>query len=67
MRQIAESRNGFDDQRAEKFNYALQPMPFEQFRDLVTSEQSEVPGYFIYDAIKNRQERPGLESTRLGV
>jgi rhodanese-related sulfurtransferase len=46
-----------------KFNYALQPMPFEQFRDLVTSEQPEAPGYFVYDAIKNRQERPGLEST----
>ena len=46
-----------------KFNYALQPMPFEQFRDLVTSEQPEAPGYFIYDAIRNRQERPGLEST----
>jgi glyoxylase-like metal-dependent hydrolase (beta-lactamase superfamily II)/rhodanese-related sulfurtransferase len=46
-----------------KFNYALQPMPFEQFRDLVTSEQPEAPGYFVYDAIKNRQERAGLEST----
>ncbi|MCA9011276.1 MAG: MBL fold metallo-hydrolase [Planctomycetaceae bacterium] len=46
-----------------KFNYALQPMPFEQFRDLVTSEQPEAPGYFVYDAIKNRQERPDLEST----
>jgi hydroxyacylglutathione hydrolase len=46
-----------------KFNYALQPMSFEQFRDLVTSEQPEAPGYFVYDAIKNRQERPGLEST----
>jgi len=46
-----------------KFNYALQPMPFEQFRELVTSEQPEAPGYFVYDAIKNRQERPDLEST----
>jgi hydroxyacylglutathione hydrolase len=46
-----------------KFNYALQPMPFEQFKDLVTSEQPEAPGYFVYDAIKNRQERPDLEST----
>ncbi len=46
-----------------KFNYALQPMPFEQFRGLVTADQPEAPGYFVYDAIKNRQERPDLEST----
>lgn len=46
-----------------KFNYALQPMPFEQFKALVTSEQPEAPGYFVYDAIRNRQERPDLEST----
>lgn len=46
-----------------KFNYALQPMPFEQFQQLVTSEQPEAPSYFVYDAIKNRQERPDLEST----
>jgi hydroxyacylglutathione hydrolase len=46
-----------------KFNYALQPMPIEQFKALVTSEQPEAPGYFVYDAIKNRQERPDLEST----
>jgi glyoxylase-like metal-dependent hydrolase (beta-lactamase superfamily II)/rhodanese-related sulfurtransferase len=46
-----------------KFNYALQPMPFEQFRELVTADQPEAPGYFVYDAIKNRQERPDLEST----
>ena len=48
-----------------KFNYALQPMPFEQFKSLVTSEQPEAPGYFVYDAIKNRQERPDLEATML--
>ncbi|MFN9721120.1 MAG: rhodanese-like domain-containing protein, partial [Planctomycetota bacterium] len=46
-----------------KFNYALQPMPFEQFRLLVTSEQPEAPDYFAYDAIRNRQEREDLEST----
>lgn len=46
-----------------KFNYALQPMPFEQFRSLVTADQPEAPGYFVYDAIKNRQERADLEST----
>ena len=46
-----------------KFNYALQPMPFEQFHTLVTAEQPEAPGYFVYDAIRNRQERPDLDQT----
>ena len=45
------------------FNYALQPMPFEQFRTLVTAEQPEAPGYFVYDAVRNRQERPALDQT----
>lgn len=45
------------------FNYALQPMPFEQFKALVTADQPEAPGYFVYDAIKNRQERPDLGNT----
>ncbi|MFM7922983.1 MAG: rhodanese-like domain-containing protein, partial [Planctomycetaceae bacterium] len=46
-----------------KFNYALQPMPFDQFRTLVTAEQPEAPGYFVYDAVRNRQERPALDQT----
>lgn len=46
-----------------KFNYALQPMSFPEFKSLVTSDQSEAPDYFVYDAIRNRQERPDLEST----
>ena len=46
-----------------KFNYALQPMSFDDFKRLVTSEQPEAPEYFVYDAIKNRQERPDLEAT----
>lgn len=46
-----------------KFNYALQPMSLEEFKRLVTSEQPEAPEYFVYDAIKNRQERPDLEAT----
>lgn len=46
-----------------KFNYALQPMKFSEFRTLVTSDQPEAPEYFVYDAIKNRQERPDLEAT----
>ena len=46
-----------------KFNYALQPMGFDEFKRLVTSDQPEAPDYFVYDAIKNRQERPDLEAT----
>jgi len=46
-----------------KFNYALQPMAFEDFKRLVTSDQPEAPEYFVYDAIKNRQERADLESS----
>lgn len=46
-----------------KFNYALQPMSFSEFKALVTSDQPEAPEYFVYDAIKNRQERPDLETT----
>ena len=46
-----------------KFNYAMQPMAFEDFKRLVTSDQPEAPEYFVYDAIKNRQERPDLEAT----
>ncbi len=46
-----------------RFNYALQPMGFEEFKQLVTADQPEAPDYFVYDAIKNRQERPDLDST----
>ena len=38
-------------------------MAFEDFKRLVTSDQPEAPEYFVYDAIKNRQERPDLEAT----
>jgi hydroxyacylglutathione hydrolase len=46
-----------------RFNYALQPMSPEEFRQLVTADQPEAPDYFVYDAIKNRQERPDLEAS----
>lgn len=46
-----------------KFNYALQPMSFDDFKRLVTADQPEAPDYFVYDAIKNRQERPDLAAT----
>jgi hydroxyacylglutathione hydrolase len=46
-----------------QFNYALQPMSLDEFKQLVTSDQPEAPDYFVYDAIKNRQERPDLAAT----
>lgn len=44
-------------------NYALQPMSLDRFRALVTVDQPEAPEYFVYDAIRNRQEREDLETT----
>ncbi len=46
-----------------QFNYALQPMTKEAFIKLVEVDQPEAPGYFIYDAIRNKQERPALEES----
>ena len=46
-----------------KFNYALQPMSREEFKDLVTADQPEAPDYFVHDAILNRQERTSLEAS----
>jgi hydroxyacylglutathione hydrolase len=46
-----------------KFNYALQPMGIDEFKRLVTADQPDAPEYFVYDAIKNRQERADLAST----
>lgn len=42
-------------------NYALQPMRKEDFVELVTSNQPEVPLYFGFDAMLNRQEHPALD------
>ena len=44
-----------------KFNYALQPMSREEFKSIVSAEQTEAPGYFAHDAMLNRQERPSLD------
>ena len=46
-----------------KFNYALQPMGREEFRTIVTGQQPEVPGYFVHDAMLNRQEHASLDAT----
>ncbi|MFI8092407.1 rhodanese-like domain-containing protein [Streptomyces sp. NPDC086080] len=39
-------------------NYACAPMTQEDFVAIVTAGQSAAPGYFVYDAILNRSERP---------
>ncbi len=44
-----------------KYNYAMQPMSREDFVRHVTADQPQAPEYFVYDAIKNRQERQSLE------
>jgi hydroxyacylglutathione hydrolase len=44
-----------------KYNYALQPMGKQAFMKLVEADQPDAPDYFVYDASKNRQERPNLE------
>ena len=45
------------------FNYALQPMSREAFKQLVTADQPEAPEYFVHDAILNRRERTPLEAS----
>ncbi len=44
-----------------RFNYALQPMSQDDFIRIVEADQPEAPEYFVYDAIRNRQERPTLD------
>jgi glyoxylase-like metal-dependent hydrolase (beta-lactamase superfamily II)/rhodanese-related sulfurtransferase len=46
-----------------RYNYALQPMTKAEFVKLVQVEQPAAPEYFVYDAIKNRQERASLEQS----
>jgi rhodanese-related sulfurtransferase len=44
-----------------RYNYALQPMPKDEFKQLVTADQPEAPAYFVHDAVLNRQDRPNLD------
>jgi glyoxylase-like metal-dependent hydrolase (beta-lactamase superfamily II)/rhodanese-related sulfurtransferase len=46
-----------------KYNYALQPMSKDEFMTIVRADQPDAPEYFVYDAIKNRQERNSLEES----
>jgi glyoxylase-like metal-dependent hydrolase (beta-lactamase superfamily II)/rhodanese-related sulfurtransferase len=46
-----------------QYNYALQPMSLEEFKQIVTADQPDAPDYFVHDAILNRQERATLDAT----
>ena len=46
-----------------RYNYALQPMPKEEFVKVITADQPEAPDYFAYDAMLNRREHPTLDTT----
>lgn len=45
-----------------RFNYALKPMPKEQFVEMMTTDLPEVPAYFTHDSEINRQGAPALEA-----
>jgi hydroxyacylglutathione hydrolase len=51
-----ETQSTMGEQR--RTNYALQPMDLETFVAVVTEGQPAAPGYFVYDAILNRKDRP---------
>jgi hypothetical protein len=44
-----------------QFNYALQPMPREDFIRLMTTDLPEAPGYFSHDAQINMEGAPALD------
>ncbi|MFI8321465.1 rhodanese-like domain-containing protein [Streptomyces sp. NPDC085529] len=54
-----EKQSTIGEQRAT--NYACAPMTRDAFVALVTAGQSAAPGYFGYDALLNRSERPLLD------
>ncbi|MEZ6115934.1 MAG: MBL fold metallo-hydrolase [Pirellulaceae bacterium] len=44
-----------------KYNYALQPMDLDAFKQMVLADQPEAPDYFVHDAIMNRKDRTALD------
>lgn len=54
-----ETQSTIGEQR--RLNYALQPMDESRFVTLVTEGQPTRPGYFSFDAQRNREERPVLD------
>ncbi|MGW7550609.1 MBL fold metallo-hydrolase [Streptomyces rimosus] len=45
-----------------RYDYALQPMPEDEFVRLVTAGQPATPGYFAHDAALNRDGHPLLDT-----
>ena len=56
----SETSSTIGEQR--KFNYALRPMPKEEFVKLVTTDLPEAPAYFSRDAALNREGPVSLEA-----
>lgn len=50
-----------------KTNYAVADMTKDQFIEVVTNGQTSPPGYFSYDAMLNRQNRPLLDENEAPV
>jgi glyoxylase-like metal-dependent hydrolase (beta-lactamase superfamily II)/rhodanese-related sulfurtransferase len=44
-----------------RVNWALQPMPRQEFVRQVTADQPEMPAYFAFDAAQNQRERATLD------
>jgi glyoxylase-like metal-dependent hydrolase (beta-lactamase superfamily II) len=58
----SETHSTIGEQR--RFNYALKPMPKEEFISLMTTDLPEVPAYFPRDAEINRAGAPALDSLK---
>jgi glyoxylase-like metal-dependent hydrolase (beta-lactamase superfamily II) len=56
----SETSSTIGEQR--KFNYALRPMPREEFVKMVTTDLPEAPAYFSRDAALNREGPTSLEA-----
>ncbi len=56
-----ETQSTIGEQR--RLNYALQPMSEDGFVAIVTEGQPTAPGYFAFDAARNREARPILDET----
>jgi hydroxyacylglutathione hydrolase len=55
----SETSSTIGEQR--RFNYALQPMPKEEFVRMMTTDLPEAPSYFARDVAINRDGAPALE------
>ncbi len=48
-------------------NYALALRSQEAFVEMITKAQPPAPGYFLFDAIRNRENRPLFDETQLSA